>query len=118
VYDCEPAFSPDGRSVAFVRENFSGTLGALFVQAISGASPKQLTPGNSRDPVWTPDGRQIVFSSQLGGVLTLSRISASGGTPQPVAGVGEMGFSPSISHKGNQLVYQHTARSDSVFALI
>ena len=37
---------------------------------------------------------------------SLWRISASGGTPRPVAGVGVNAMSPSISPKGNQLVYQ------------
>lgn len=117
-YDCEPAFSPDGTSVAFIRGSFGGTLGELFVQTVPGGDRRQLTSGNSSGtPVWTQDGREIVFTSQFGGLPSLWRVSASGGTPRPVAGVGEMTFSPSISRKGNQLAYQHVVRSDSILRI-
>jgi len=117
-YDCEPAFSPDGTTVAFIRGSFGGPLGELFVQTVSGGDARQLTFGNSSGtPVWTQDGRELVFTSQMGGTPSLWRISASGGTPRPVAGVGEMTFSPSISRKGNQLAYQHIVRSDSIFRI-
>jgi serine/threonine protein kinase/Tol biopolymer transport system component len=117
-YDCEPAFSPDGMSLAFVRGGFLGTLGELFVQSVSGGGPRQLTSDNSGGaPVWTQDGSEILFSSAMQGVRSLWRISASGGTSRPVAGVGEMAFSPSISRKGNQLAYQHVVRSESIWRI-
>ncbi|HEV2731612.1 MAG TPA: protein kinase, partial [Terriglobales bacterium] len=113
--DCEPSFSPDGLSVALVRGSFGGGLGDLFVLPVSGGDPRRLTSGNSGGTfAWTQDGKEIVFSSAMGGLQSLWRISASGGTPQPVAGVGEMAFSPSISRKGNQLVYQHFMHSDNI----
>jgi serine/threonine protein kinase/Tol biopolymer transport system component len=106
--DCEPAFSPDGSNVAFVRGSAGGNLGDLFVTGVSGSDPKPLTSGNTGGtPAWTPDGTEIVFSSAMGGLRSLWRIPVSGGTPRPVAGAGELAFSPSISRKGNQLVYSH-----------
>ena len=82
----------------------------LFVVPVTGGEPKRLTFDNreiSGPPAWTPDGRDIVFSSTRGGLASLWRISASGGTPRPVAGVGVMASQPSISRKGNQLAYVH-----------
>lgn len=114
-YDCEPAFAPDGSHVAFVRGSLGGNLGDLFVQSLSGGDPKRLTFGNSGGtPAWTPDGREIVFSSAVGGLRSLWLISASGGTPRPVIGPGEMAYNPSMSHMGNQLVYQHIVRRDTI----
>jgi Tol biopolymer transport system component len=47
-----------------------------------------------------------VFSSSRGGsFFTLWRISASGGTPEPLRGVGENALSPTISRQGNRLAY-------------
>src|SRR5438445_12003264 len=71
-------------------------------------APKRLTFDNCfiLGITWTPDGREIVFSSMRGRLAILWRISASGGTPRPVAGVGAVSW-PAISPKGNQLIYQN-----------
>jgi hypothetical protein len=86
--DLTPAFSPDGSKVVFARGSFASFGGGkdLFVVPVAGGEPKRLTFDNtSRWPVWTPNGREIVFSSRRGGPESLWRIPASGGTPQPVA---------------------------------
>jgi Tol biopolymer transport system component/DNA-binding winged helix-turn-helix (wHTH) protein len=116
--DEEPAFSPDGSKVAFVRGSVGGAGRDLFVLPVTGGEPKRLTFDNSSwSPVWTQDGSAIVFPSARGGVPRLWRISASGGSPQPVAGVGETAFGPSISRKGNQLVYQHFVDSSNIWRI-
>jgi Tol biopolymer transport system component len=117
-FDCGPAFSPDGSEVAFVRD-FSGTgVGDLFVVALSGGDLTRLTSDNSGGtPAWTQNGKEIVFSSEMRGLRRLMRIPASGGTSQPVAGVGEMAGALSISRKGNQLAYQHIIHTDSVWRI-
>jgi serine/threonine protein kinase/dipeptidyl aminopeptidase/acylaminoacyl peptidase len=58
--DMAPAFSPDGQLIAFssVRENSLG----VFVMQRDGTSVRRLTNGGT-DPVWTPDGREIVFGT-------------------------------------------------------
>lgn len=117
-FDCEPAFSPDGSIVAFVRGRLASYNPDLFAQSLSGGEPQQLTFGNSGGtPSWTPDGREIVFSSPMGGLLSLWRISFPDGKPRPVVGVGEMALSPSIARKGNQLVYQHYLHSQDIWRL-
>jgi Tol biopolymer transport system component/DNA-binding winged helix-turn-helix (wHTH) protein len=106
--DYGPAFSPDGQNVAFIRRTIAGVDSDLFVVPTTGGKPSQLTFDNSPifgAPAWTADGRDIVFSSIRGGLPTLWRISAGGGRPQPIAGVGATACCPSISPNGNQLVY-------------
>jgi Tol biopolymer transport system component len=116
--DEEPAFSPDGLKVAFARGGVGGLGRDLFVLPVTGGEPKRLTFDNSSThPVWTQDGREIVFSSQRGGLKSLWRISASGGTPLLVAGVGGMSFNPSISRKGNELVYQQVVDSAYIWRI-
>jgi Tol biopolymer transport system component/DNA-binding winged helix-turn-helix (wHTH) protein len=109
--DYSPAFSPDGSMVAFVRGILAGAVEDLYVVPAAGGVPRRLTFDKTwikGSPTWTPDGREIVFSSARGGLASLWRISASGGTPRPVAGVGVIATDPSISPKGNQLVYKQT----------
>src|SRR5215831_15621815 len=107
-FDYGPAFSPDGSTVAFIRGTLGGAPADLYVMSSAGGAPRRLTYDNTwiyPPPTWTPDGRDIVFSSARGGFINLWRISSSGGTPWPVAGGGYGAVSPSISPKGNQLVY-------------
>lgn len=61
--DTEPAVSPDGQTVAFVRE------GALYTVPFSGsAAPQQLTTGTPRDsrPIFSPDGGSVLFEREQG----------------------------------------------------
>jgi len=71
------AISPDGKSVAFSYK------GDLWVVGVDGGRALQITsnPAYDSDPVWTPDGRQIVFSSTREGSKDVWRTSAEGGKP-------------------------------------
>ncbi len=62
----EPAYSPDGRSIAFV-VNANPAVpvrGELFVMRADGSGVRQLThsDGQERSPSWSPDGSRIVFT--------------------------------------------------------
>ncbi|AER55335.1 putative amidohydrolase [Pseudoxanthomonas spadix BD-a59] len=59
-----PAISPDGKSVAFV------ALGDLWLQPLGG-TPHRLTSDRYMevDPAFSPDGGQLVYSSDKGGRL-------------------------------------------------
>lgn len=110
--DYAPSFAPDGSAVAFVRGIATGVVQDLYVVPVTGGLPKRLTFDNTwifGPPTWTPDGRDLVFTSARGGALSLWRISASGGTPRPVPGVGVNAMLPSVSPKGNQLVFQQVS---------
>ena len=89
-YDCGGAFSPDGLRLAFNRGSIGGLGRDLFVIPVTGGRPNRLTFDNasSGPPAWTQDGTEIVFPSTRGGLMNLWRISANGGSPQPVAGIG------------------------------
>jgi tricorn protease-like protein len=55
--DAEPAFSPDGRTIAFARG------GDLYSVRPDGSGQRQLTSGTGLDsaPIVSPDGRRVVF---------------------------------------------------------
>ena len=118
-YDCEPAFAPDGLRVAFERGSVGGLAKDLFVVPVSGAEPRRLTFDNSRGgyPAWTQDGADIVFSSNRGGPMNLWRISANGGSPQPVAGVSAPARGASILRKGNLLAYEHVSWTTGIWRI-
>jgi Tol biopolymer transport system component/DNA-binding winged helix-turn-helix (wHTH) protein len=118
--DAEPAFSPDGSQLAFVRATIAGVSNDVYVMPTTGGQPRRLTFDHRPivgPPAWTADGRDIIFSSTRGGPESLWRISVSGGTPRPIAGpIGEAGW-PSIPPRGNKLVYEQVVAKFNVWKL-
>jgi Tol biopolymer transport system component len=79
-----PAFSPDGKRIAFAQ------LGAgIFSMNVDGSGRRALTT-NGRDsfPAWSPDGKQIAFIRPLASGWKLQIMSASG------AGERQLGQAP------------------------
>lgn len=110
--DWSPAFSPDGRSIAFLRASGPGLVDDLYVVPAAGGKPKRLTLDNRpiQGPfAWTQDSREIIFSSARGGLSSLWRIPADGGTPRRVEGVGTRATSPAVARIGDRLAYSSEA---------
>ena len=61
--DGSPAWSPDGRRIAF-SSNRDGNP-EVYVMNADGTNPINLTnhPAEDSDPAWSPDGQQIAFST-------------------------------------------------------
>lgn len=76
--DFFPRFSPDGRSVVFVRGR------DVLVLHLDGSALERLPIGKDVwSPVWSPDGREIAYASKDAGFQRVFKISAKGGTPRP-----------------------------------
>ena len=109
--DRQPAFSPDGSSLAFVR-NPTFWTGEIYLLPLTDRSapagePKRLTSDgkNVGSPAWTPDGQNIVFWSERAGTPGLWKVSIASGEPQRLAAFGANASSPTISLQGNRLAY-------------
>jgi imidazolonepropionase-like amidohydrolase/Tol biopolymer transport system component len=86
-----PAWSRDGRKIAFVRWS-DAELGEIVTVSANGSGARTVTsmPGHYAVPQFSPDGSTIVFEKRAGGYLTspefsedpgIYRVAASGGTP-------------------------------------
>jgi Tol biopolymer transport system component/DNA-binding winged helix-turn-helix (wHTH) protein len=118
--DIEPAFSPDGSTVAFVRSNVGGMVSELFVVPADGGEAKRLTFDHRNicgSLAWTPDGKEILFSSSRSGSPGLWRVSVSGGDPQLASGGSVNAISPAVSLKGNQLAYVQKLFQNDIWRL-
>ena len=72
--------SPDGSKIAFCYK------GDIYVVSADGGKALQITsnPAYDSDPIWTPDGKSIVFSSFRDADKDIYITSAEGGTPERV----------------------------------
>lgn len=72
------AISPDGQTIVFSYK------GDIFTVPTSGGASTRLTSNAAYDgyPCWSPDGKQIAFSSDRYGSLDVFVISAQGGMPK------------------------------------
>jgi Tol biopolymer transport system component len=84
-------FSPDGRYLVYSLPNLSsGKDGGIFAIAVDGSREAQLVPGTGGDlirgasgaPVWTPDGRAVVFLSDRSGTKDLWWVRVAEGRPE------------------------------------
>src|SRR5262245_6163160 len=91
--DRSPAWSPDGRWIAYVQGGDPGDLwyGASHaaIVPIEGGAPRPLTQAldrNARDPQFAPDGRSVLFLLEDGGNQHLARVSVDGGPTERIVG--------------------------------
>jgi len=118
--DSSPAFSPDGRSIAFARTVEYGFADLYLLTLGMGlkpvAEPRKLTSGRSLANVaWAPGGREIIFSSGYPGSGSLWRVAvAESGQAQGLA-VGENGFDLSVSREKRRLVYSRAVSDTNIW---
>jgi Tol biopolymer transport system component len=76
------SLSPDGLRVAFV--SFAGGTADIWTQNVDGTDLRQITSDPAADswPVWSPDGRRIVFSSARGNAQETRVVSSEGGASE------------------------------------
>lgn len=106
VGDSDAQYSPDGKSIAFIRD--LKDIRDIYVMPVSGGAPRRVTFDNRLmiGLAWTPDSRELVFSSNRGGATWgLWRVSAAGGAPERLSVGSEHACMPTISLKGNRLIY-------------
>ncbi|WP_431045273.1 amidohydrolase family protein [Streptomyces sp. P1-3] len=95
-----PALSPDGRRVAFA------ALNSLWVAEVTGGrAPRRVVRADPTryllGPVWTPDGRGLVYADDRDGLLAVRRRDLDGGAEAVLASGGRV--HPALSPDGTRL---------------
>lgn len=81
--DSDPAWSPDGRRLAFTRTTNDYRSFQVYVMGADGRGVRRITSGRyDWRPAWSPDGRWILYQSPTG----LRRVRPDGSGLRRVAG--------------------------------
>ena len=92
--------SPDGSQIAFCYK------GDIYKVATNGGEAQRLTTQESFEcnPVWSPDGQQIAFASDLHGNFDLYVMPANGGSAQRLT-----------SHSSNELPWSYSPDGQAIY---
>jgi TolB protein len=105
-FQLQPAWSPNGRSIAFASKR-DGRF-HVYVMAAEGGEARRLTSGPEDDtrPSWSPDGRRIAFAR----AGELYSIPAGGGKPHRITReLGGDAGDPAWSPDGKLIAYDYRA---------
>ena len=111
VNDVDPAWSPNGQRMAFVRETSDRRgylLTSLWVMNADGSNKRRLTrPGSDSSPSWAPDNVHLVFSRSSRGLREIAVLDTRTGRTRPLA---PNAYAPAWSPDGRLIAYVTTGQ--------
>jgi TolB protein len=96
-HDGEPAWSPNGRTIAFTSNRADASNFDVWTMSSRGGDPRRLTTAKGLDlnPHWSPDGKQIVFSSERLGDFEIFLMGGDGSDQTDISNaVGSIDVTP------------------------
>ena len=115
-----PHLSPDGRLIAYSAATDSKDR-HIYILAADGSNETEIvkTAGSNENPVWTPDGKHILFTSDRSGKFDLWSIAVQNGKAAGSASLvsAEIGDVSSIGMHGSSYYY-YTYRTDAEYVNI
>ncbi|MEZ5099203.1 MAG: hypothetical protein R3C15_05255 [Thermoleophilia bacterium] len=108
VSDVEPAWSADGRRIAFSSNRERPLDWDIWVMRADGSGVRRVTSHRAadRDPTWSPDGTRLAFSSDRDrGDVDIWVVPAGGGQATRLAGARGLDVDPAWSPDGTRVVF-------------
>lgn len=123
--DRAPVFSPDGQKIAFeskapteteTTDDSTGEVTSplqvddtleIYVIDTDGTNKTQLTHNNVDDghPTWSPNGKQIAFTSMVENIYQIFVVNAAGGTPKQLTFSDASHYHPIFTPDGKRIIY-------------
>jgi eukaryotic-like serine/threonine-protein kinase len=115
------ALAPDGKVVGLERTDEKSQNTDLWTYDLQRDSAKRLTfdPAIDADPIWSPDGKKILFASSRGGLFQLYIKSADGGEdekllPLDASDRGDK-YPTAWSSDGKYILYERTTQATALW---
>ncbi len=101
-----PAWSPDGKRLAFVQGDRRGNTDIMVLDLATG-HVRRLTDGGgiNTEPTWNPDGTQIAFTSDREGGPQIFLMQSDGSNLRRLTSEGTYNASPAWSPNGAMIAY-------------
>lgn len=123
--DMQPAWSPDGRRVAFARalpaaQGRSLAGFDIYVARVRGGRVRRLTSdvGNDTQPAWSPNGRLITFTSDRAGNQDIYTVRPNGRRLRRLTGTAAEDGAPSWAPNGKRIAFASDREgSEDVFSM-
>jgi TolB protein len=108
--DADPAWSPDGKSLAYCHAASANGAPDIYLINADGTDIHSLTsnPANDCEPQWSPNGRWIAFASDRRGPgrSAIFKIRATGGRPQQITPTRLDAGDPDWAPSGDRLAFE------------
>ncbi len=106
----DPAWSPDGKQIAFTTEEIidpASRLGdsALYIIDAAGGAPRKVVEGDAAQASWSPSGKHLVYWSNRAGQRDIYTGAAAGGAPVPLTQDTAIDWSPVWSPDGRFIYF-------------
>lgn len=119
--DWGPSFSPDGKTVLFVRDQEMNLSNELRSVSVTGGNLTHIfsEPGRiASPPRWSSDGKSIIFSSNRTGHPAIWRIPLDARSEAvQISEAGSPAWDPTISLHGYRFAYERLLRSLSIWQM-
>ncbi|MCG6926366.1 MAG: protein kinase [Acidobacteria bacterium] len=120
IDDIMPSFSPDGRSVAFLRQRgLSGGVADVYTVPLEGGAPVLVlpTPGMMAGLDWSRDGASLVLSIGMTWEWRhLERVQRGGGGRTEI-GEAQRAAQPSVARRRNRLVFVRDFDDENIWVI-
>jgi TolB protein len=101
-----PAWSPDNRFIAY-QSNRNSDNYHIYVMDADGKNPRALTKGtgDDRHPLWTPDGKSILYDSFDGKTRDIWMVNVSDGSLKQLTHLAGLSNFPSVSPDQQRIAF-------------
>jgi TolB protein len=105
-----PAWSPDGRQIAFVSDRSGAPQ--IYVMNADGSNQRRISflGGYNAHPAWSPDGRWIAYESRIGGQFDLWLTDPAGSVNVPLVQHPRSDETPSWAPNSRKLAFSSKRR--------